>query len=525
MAIGDQMPIFSGMVPTYKEDFSNGLGKFVNTKHIWQRETVINGESQYYPDQSTLQAGDETVFINANNELVLRTIPTPSYLQNDAKVVINGYIITSIVSSNQIEVAGINYYDVVAQQNIIGIGPRRESSGLINICGVDMGYVSIQDTQTGANARHIITLSNPVPSNVTINDTNCRATIYRRQPHISGMVTTHNRISNNFSGFAQKFGRFGARIKSARGIGHFPAFWLWPDYEQGNGVTYPSVDKSSEKDIWEILGHAADISYHTLHQPGYDMRPNDVPLLPPYNGVDQWQKQHMQQFIESGVIDWSSGFHWVYLDWFTDNTFAWYAELTPNSGNIVEIANSRGAPPYVNGVIDESMLVFNNAIDSNWSVSTARWQTSSPIYTDQRSFPLDFCISDVCVEQFESVQIGGGNSGGETDPVEPIYTGTTVVGPPGGIEDVVVCLPTEESDRQGTVHEIEAKICYRPSNIPEDKIGIQWAHNFPTPPFQVSFVDGSDKQWHARIHLTTIDTTALPKTLQGRVTCGIYLIP
>jgi len=98
MAIGDIMPSFSGMQTTYKEDFSGGLGRFTEDKHIWSRETVINDEEQYYPDQSVLAAGDKTVFINAQGNLVLRTMPTPSYLQNSARVVLNNYNIEAVIN-------------------------------------------------------------------------------------------------------------------------------------------------------------------------------------------------------------------------------------------------------------------------------------------------------------------------------------------------------------------------------------------------------------------------------------------
>jgi len=357
----------------------------------------------------------------------------------------------------------------------------------------------------------------------TLNAINCNAKIYRSQQFISGMVTTQNTAANGNSGFSQKFGRFGARIKCARGFKHFPAFWLWPDYEELN-VTYTNVQKQSEKDIWEILGHAPDISYQTLHQPGFDMRPNGVPFSGQYNGVDQWKTSHMQQFQLLGPRDFSTDFYWVYCDWFTDNTFAFYYETAPNSGIFVEVSNARGAPPYVDGIIDESMLIFNNAFGSNWSKDQAAIDTGWPGYTGSTSFPLDFEISDVCVEQFEGQQTGNTGGSGTGTTSNPTYTQEPVVGPFGTIDDVVINIPDDETDRQGTIHEIEAKIAYRPYNIPVDRIGIQWFHNFPSP-FQCTFVDGSDKQWRVRIHLTTFNNSPLPQTLQGSVFCQVYLLP
>lgn len=521
MAVGDIMPVFPNMQTTYKEDFSNGLGRFVETKHIWKRETSINDEEQFYPDQSGLAAADKTVFINNQGNLVLRTIPTPSYYQNQARVVLNAYQITNVISPTQLELAGINYYDQSIGQGVVGIGPRRDNAGVVEICNQLYGYSSIVDISGGQNSRHIITLTSPGPS-IAGFDTICRAKIFRNQPYISGMVTTQNTQANGGTGFSQKFGRFGARLKCAKGYKHFPAFWLWPDYEEINGVTYNSIDKQSEKDIWEILGHAPDISYQTLHQPGFDMRPNGAPFSGQYNGVDQWKQSFFQQFQKLGPEDHSQEFLWVYLDWYTDNTFAWFIETGQNSGVMIEVANSRGAPPYVNGTIDESMLLFNNAIGSNWSKDQALFDMNWPGYTGNTSFPLDFEISDVCVEQWGEQQPGGGSTSTGTGPLT--YTGETVIGPFGTFDDVVVCLPDEETDRQGTIHEVEAKICYRPYNIAESSIGIQWFHNFP-PPFNVTFVDGSDKQWRARIHLTTTNNSPLPATLQGNVYCSIFQVP
>lgn len=516
MAVGDTMPVFAGMQTTYKEDFSNGLGLFVEDKHIWNRETVINDEGQYYPDQSVLQSQDRTVFINGQGNLVLRTIPTPGYL-SDANVVLNSYQITNAISSTQVEVAGLNHYDQTIQQSITGIGPRRDNSGTVRINNQNIGYSSIVDISSGANSRHLITLTSPVNGLTT----SSRVTVLRRQPYVSGIVTTQNTQANGNSGFSQKFGRFGARIKCARGLGHFPAFWLWPDYEEINGITYSSIDKQCEKDVWEILGHSPNISYQTLHQPGFDMRPNGSPFSGQYNGVDQWKNSFFQQFQLLAFRDHSAEFLWVYLDWYTDNTFAWFIENGQNSGNFIEVANSRGAPPYVNGVIDESMLIFNNAFGSNWSFDQAQIDVNWPGYTGTTSFPLDFEISDVCVEQWSGQQIGSGDVSTGTGPTT--FTDQTVIGPFGDFSDVVVCLPNEETDRQGTIHEIEAKIAFRPYNIPESSIGIQWFHNFP-PPFNVTFVDGSDKQFRARIHLTTTGNAPLPSTLQGNVFCQIFEI-
>jgi len=508
MAIGDVMPVFPGMTKTFNDDFTAGLAKWPNTKYPWARETNINGEQQYYSDQSGLLASDKTVRI-VNDVLELRCIDTPGYYQNVARIVLNGYVILSSPAPNQIVVQGINYYDRDTFSNAVGIGWNPDAAGTIKIGNnPEQQYTSIGPL--GQNA--VITLAGNVPADLTLNDTNYRATVYRSQPKVSGMVTTQNTQANGNTGFSQKFGRWGARIRSPRGQFSFPAFWLWRDYEEINGVTFTNIQKSVEFDIWEILGHAPDISYHTLHSPGFDMRPNNSPLLGNYNGRDQWVSSHMQQHqIVNQSVDFSARFWWVYFDWFTDNTCAWYVENA--FGDIIEVANARIQPTADDGTIDAAMMILNNAYGSDWS-----WNQSKQVdqnyerFVDETPGPHVLEVDEVCVWQFDGAQ------GGNQEVIEKRYTDQTVVGPEGTIDDVVIGLPSHETDRQGTVHEVEAKIAYRPVNITPDMIGLEWGINAPAPLVPV-FVDGNNKDWRARVHLTTSDSSPLPEAID----CEIFV--
>ncbi|MGL5929285.1 MAG: family 16 glycosylhydrolase [Dermatophilaceae bacterium] len=64
--------------------------------------------------------------------------------------------------------------------------------------------------------------------------------------------------------FAQRYGRFEARIKVPRGQGIWPAFWMLGD-DLGS-VGWPN---SGEIDIMENIGRVPNTVYGTIHGPGY----------------------------------------------------------------------------------------------------------------------------------------------------------------------------------------------------------------------------------------------------------------
>lgn len=64
--------------------------------------------------------------------------------------------------------------------------------------------------------------------------------------------------------FAQKYGRFEARIKTPYGPGIWPAFWMLG--ENVNQVGWPQC---GEIDIMELRGQAPNAIFGTLHGPGY----------------------------------------------------------------------------------------------------------------------------------------------------------------------------------------------------------------------------------------------------------------
>ena len=64
--------------------------------------------------------------------------------------------------------------------------------------------------------------------------------------------------------FAQKYGRFEARIKTPYGPGVWPAFWM-----MGENITQVGWPKCGEIDILELRGQQPNTVIGTLHGPGY----------------------------------------------------------------------------------------------------------------------------------------------------------------------------------------------------------------------------------------------------------------
>ncbi len=64
--------------------------------------------------------------------------------------------------------------------------------------------------------------------------------------------------------FAQKYGRFEARIKTPYGPGLWPAFWML-----GESVTTTGWPQCGEIDIMELRGQEPHIIHGTIHGPGY----------------------------------------------------------------------------------------------------------------------------------------------------------------------------------------------------------------------------------------------------------------
>lgn len=110
----------------------------------------------------------------------------------------------------------------------------------------------------------------------------------------NGSSFTSARI-NTRDVFAQKYGRFEARLITPYGPGIWPAFWMLGDNHLTDG--WPQC---GEIDIMELRGQAPHIMYGTLHGPGYS---GGNPITKSYS-------------LDNGRFD--TDYHIYAVEWFED---------------------------------------------------------------------------------------------------------------------------------------------------------------------------------------------------------------
>ncbi len=100
------------------------------------------------------------------------------------------------------------------------------------------------------------------PSNLQL-DGNGNLQIIARKENFAGAGFTSARIKTQGK-FSYGYGRYEARIKTPSGPGIWPAFWML-----GDNITTVSWPQCGEIDILEQKGNQPDITYGTIHGPGY----------------------------------------------------------------------------------------------------------------------------------------------------------------------------------------------------------------------------------------------------------------
>jgi beta-glucanase (GH16 family) len=100
------------------------------------------------------------------------------------------------------------------------------------------------------------------PENVALDGQGNLAITARRESY-AGRAFTSARIKTKGI-FAQKYGRFEARMKMPWGPGLWPAFWML-----GNNIDQVSWPQCGEIDIMEYRGQEPNLIYGTVHGPGY----------------------------------------------------------------------------------------------------------------------------------------------------------------------------------------------------------------------------------------------------------------
>jgi beta-glucanase (GH16 family) len=123
--------------------------------------------------------------------------------------------------------------------------------------------------------------------------------------------------------FAQRYGRFEARIQIPRGQGIWPAFWLL-----GDDIGTTGWPACGEIDIMENIGKEPDIVHATIHGPGYS---GDKGPTSPYNLTDgkafadgyhvyaaEWEPKAIRFYVDDHLYstrtpaDLPAGTKWVF---------------------------------------------------------------------------------------------------------------------------------------------------------------------------------------------------------------------
>lgn len=123
--------------------------------------------------------------------------------------------------------------------------------------------------------------------------------------------------------FAQKYGRFEARLKIPYGQGIWPAFWLLGD--DIDAVGWPAC---GEIDVMENIGREPDVVHGTIHGPDYSGgRSIGVPYKLPNNArfaddyhvyAIEWEPQALRFYVDKQLYktttpaDLPKGAKWVY---------------------------------------------------------------------------------------------------------------------------------------------------------------------------------------------------------------------
>ena len=143
---------------------------------------------------------------------------------------------------------------------------------------------------------------------------------------------------NTQNHFAQKYGRFEARIQLPTGKGIWPAFWLLGDDHETNH--WPAC---GEIDILETIG-ASDTMYSTLHGPGYSGAKGISKKFPLPSGESVNNAFHIY------AVEWAPND----IKFFFDNHLI--VECTPAD-----------LPPNTKWVYDHPFyILLNFAVGGNW---------------------------------------------------------------------------------------------------------------------------------------------------------------
>ena len=147
------------------------------------------------------------------------------------------------------------------------------------------------------------------PKNVSL-DGEGNLVITSLRETFGGAPFTSARI-NTKGKFAQKYGRFEARMKTPYGPGLWPAFWML-----GSNIDEVSWPQCGEIDIMEMRGQEPNRMYGTLHGPGYSA---GLSIAKGYG----LENSRFDTEFHIFAVEWGEDF----IDFFVDDFL--YSRLTP----------------------------------------------------------------------------------------------------------------------------------------------------------------------------------------------------
>ncbi|MFN7944988.1 MAG: family 16 glycosylhydrolase [Blastocatellia bacterium] len=205
-----------------------------------------------------------------------------------------------------------------------------------------------------------------------------------------------------YTGFAQKYGRFEARIKLPAGQGLWPAFWM-----MGDNLLTTDWPGCGEIDVMEHIGQPSTVYSH-LHGPGATYPAN----------------AHLQGIFNlPNGAQFSSDYHVFALEW-EPNELRWYVD-----GSLSKTVRPTEMPTGSTWVFNRPFFVLLNlAVGGNWpnDVFCLSQNQSSDCYLAalNSTLPKDMLVDYVRVYAATSSNCGPSDSAPviTTQPASQLYT-------------------------------------------------------------------------------------------------------
>ncbi len=152
-----------------------------------------------------------------------------------------------------------------------------------------------------------------------------------------------------------KYARFEARIKTPKGAGFWPAFWMMPEANR-----YGGWPKDGEVDIMEMVTREPSVHIAVAHYYNYKVKDHRVRFF---------RRDHGRPLDE--------GFHTYRIDW-TDNHMVWFIDGKPYF-EASDWAHPPGAAP--GAPFDAPFyLILNLSVGGNGAACQRRRQNSLAIF-------------------------------------------------------------------------------------------------------------------------------------------------